>query len=497
VIQEDRKGPKQLVLQSWYTQTAYHGDASRQSKQESFYQTFVSDADYYDDLVNTVGKGLLDSMGVRCLRTFGDADSAQLTLGVDWRRYRQWYDERELNSAGEIGTIVFQGNVFGIPRSQIDDYGALVDLKMPLSDDLSVTVGGRVDQCTASMDATDPVVTQINPGGFWFYSPGFAEPSHTLGMVYITGKRKLTEASSLKAGTAFAMRNPNLTEFYGDYPFVPQVRFGNSTVGGLSELRPEKNLQLDLGLGYETKKVNYGVRGFCSFIRDYIMPVPSFTNPSPPNIIDAPKVLGRDFRYFPSKWRWDLGTKNENADTVMAGYQYVNIDEAVLLGGDLFGDVVVSDGFSVFGSISYVYGVNNSPVQFIEPNEWVASDGQIVPLGGSDGLPGIYPLNGTVGIRVFEPTEDRWCVEFSARMVRGQDHVAVTLSEIPNPGFTTFALRGYYRVRKNVRVSLDLENLFNRYFSEPDSLAIIGPSGLPIFVPEPGFSALLGVDARF
>jgi iron complex outermembrane recepter protein len=497
VIQEDRQGPKQVVLQSWYNRTAYHGDASRPSKQESLYRSFFTEPALDEPLgppVNTLGRGALDSMGLRFLRTFGSADSPQLTAGADWRRYRQWYDERNLNTSGEL---IYDGNVFGIPRSQMDDVGALVNLTLPLTDKLSVTVGGRVDQCTPSMDPTDPVVTQFNDPAAWYYYPGFDQPSHTLGMAYITGKQKLSDVYTLKAGTAFAMRNPNLTELYNDEPYVPLARFGNSYVDGLSNLEPEKNLQFDLGLSCETKKVTCGVRAFYSIIHDYIMPVPAGINPSAPASIVAPKVLGRNFYYFPANWRSDL-LVNTNADTSQAGYQYVNIDEAVLLGGDLSVDMRLRDGLTVFGTMAYVYGVNNSPVQFDASDVSPYSvDGKIIALGGSDGLPGIYPLNGTVGVRLFEPTEDRWSVEFVARMVRTQDHVAVTLSEIANPGFTTFALRGYYRVHKNVRVSLDLENLLNRYYSEPDSLAIIGPSGLPTFVPEPGFSALLGIDARF
>jgi outer membrane receptor protein involved in Fe transport len=175
----------------------------------------------------------------------------------------------------------------------------------------------------------------------------------------------------------------------------------------------------------------------------------------------------------------------------------VNIDEVAMLGGDLFGEYQVRDGFSVFGNMSYVYGVNNSPVSVEQPYPYYSTTSVLVPINHSDGLPGIYPLCGNVGIRFSEPTEDRWCIEFSCRMVRAQDHVAVTLSEIPAPGYTTFNAKAYYRVRKNVRVSLDIENLLNRAYTEPGSLAIIGPNGLATFVEEPGISALMGVEARF
>ena len=98
IIQEDPNGPQQLVLQAWYTQTAFYGDASSPSKQSSFYQAFLYEPYLSDGVdsspVNTQGKGDLESLGVRALRTFGQADSMQWTVGADWRRYSQHYLEQ-------------------------------------------------------------------------------------------------------------------------------------------------------------------------------------------------------------------------------------------------------------------------------------------------------------------------------------------------------------------------------------------------------------------
>jgi outer membrane receptor protein involved in Fe transport len=495
IIQEDRDGPRQFVLQSWCDQTNYNGNASRPSKQDSLYQSFFTLPAYFDDPVNTIGRGSLQTLGIRGLRTFGDADSPQWTIGADWRRYHQRYDERNIDPQGNI---IFDGNVFGIPSSQMDDIGTLTDLSVPLSDSVTVTVGGRVDYCKAWLNVDDPVITEIDNPDAWFYQPGFSQPSQCLGMAYIMGKIKLSEEYTLKAGTAFAMRMPDLAELYSDEPYVPLVRFGNSYVDGFSVLQPEKNIQLDLGVNYQSKRVAYGVRGFFATIYDYILPVPAYIDPTPPDFIVAPKVLGRNFRYFPPDWRTDLNTPNENCDLCQAGYQYVNLDLATLLGGDLYGEVKLNDWLSVYGNMSYVRGTNESPVCFDASKDSPFSiDGHIIHLGGTDGLPGIYPLNGTIGVRIFQSVEDRWRLDFSARMTRKQDHVAETLDEIAAPGFTIFNLRGYYRVSKNVRLDMEIQNLFNRYYIEPDSLVIIGPNGLPTFLPEPGISAIIGVDARF
>jgi outer membrane receptor protein involved in Fe transport len=254
---------------------------------------------------------------------------------------------------------------------------------------------------------------------------------------------------------------------------------------------------VDAGITSQTKTVKYGVRGFYSTIRDYITPVPVCIDPTPPDFIAAPKVMGRDFQYFPPQWRTDLGTSNENADTNQAGYIYANVDCAVLFGGDLFGEVQLSDWLTVFGNMSYVRGVNCNPVVYVDDGSWVVTQGQFVPIGHSEGLLGIYPYSGTVGVRMSEPETDLWGLELSARMVRRQDYVAVSLSELPTAGFATFALQAYYRLRPQIRLTLSIDNLFNRDYTEHGSLVIIGRDGNPTFVKEPGTTAVIGMDARF
>ena len=142
VVQEDRKGPEQLVLQTWFHDTSFHGDASREEKQQTFYYQFLTLPYYTEDLVNTTGAGRSNSLGVRGLRTFGESDSLQCTFGVDWRRYDQVYREPNINSSGEIA---FDGDIFGIPQSSMDDIGVLTNVVMPVSERFTVTAGGRVD----------------------------------------------------------------------------------------------------------------------------------------------------------------------------------------------------------------------------------------------------------------------------------------------------------------------------------------------------------------
>ncbi|MCR4413974.1 MAG: TonB-dependent receptor, partial [Thermoguttaceae bacterium] len=275
------------------------------------------------------------------------------------------------------------------------------------------------------------------------------------------------------------------------------ARFGNSYIDGLSTLSPEQDLQFDLGLSCRRERVSWGLRGFYAAIQDYILPVPAAIDPCPPDFIPAPHELGRDFYAFPPQWRADLGTLNENADTCLAGYQYVNLDWASLAGADFVAEARLLDRLAVFGNMSYVRGTNHAPVAFVANEAWYSPDGHVVRLGGSEGLPGIYPLNGVVGVRLLSATDDRWLLEWSTRMVARRSHVAYSLSEIPSPGFATHAIRGYYRLHKNVRLSAYLENLLDREYAEPGSLAFIDRNGRIGFIKEPGFTALVGIEGRF
>ncbi len=208
-IQEDPQGPEQLVLQAWWTQTYYNGDSFRESKQQSYYAFYSNwlNTFYPIGMANTTGEGHLLTSGVRALRTYGDADSAQLTVGTDWRRYEQQYYENDYDSNGNAAWGI---NPYGIPQSQMDDIGALAELSMPLSERFSMTVGGRVDYSHASPNIDDPVITKYTPD-FGPYVEGTSSSTNTLGMAFATGKYKLTEEYTLRAGTGFAMRAPTST----------------------------------------------------------------------------------------------------------------------------------------------------------------------------------------------------------------------------------------------------------------------------------------------
>jgi iron complex outermembrane recepter protein len=486
IIQEDRNGPQQLLLQSWHQDTVFFGNASSASKQQSFYQAFIAQvpADHgYSRPATTLSNGYSDSTGVRALRTFGQADGPQWTVGADWRRFEQRYLERDVDAQG---VDVYNGTQFGVPQSRTDDVGALTNLQLPASDCLTLTLGGRVDHCSTWLNVDDPIVT-INPAG---YEAGFDMPTYTLGMAYAMAKLKLNEHDTLNIGSGFAMRAPDPAELYSFEPFVPICRFGNSFMDGSSSLQPEKNWQFDLGVTSHRGRARYGARGFYATIWDYIESIPYYT--SAPDY--STHYLGRNFQGFADDERGDLGYQSVNGDTCQAGYKAQNIPLATMAGGDLFGEYEIRKGFSIFGCVSYVHGENLHPLHVTKD---AAGNSIVVANGSAEPLPGMYPLNGRISLRFTDPEKDKWGTEFTTRLVNSQQEVATSLAELPSPAFSVFDLSGYYRIRKNLRVSLSLENLLNTDYYEPGSLVILNSAGVPTFIREPGFSAILGIDGKF
>jgi iron complex outermembrane recepter protein len=490
IVQEDRDGPRQLLVQSWHQDTLFHGDASHLSKQISFYQAFIADTaveEGYSRPVNTLSSGYSVSTGVRLLRTFGEADDPQWTFGADWRRFSQRYTEQEFDAGG---VPIYDGYMYGIPECRTDDIGVLTDLRLRAGDHVSLAAGGRVDYTQSWLNADDQIVTQCSSGQGDPYYPGTNKPNYTLGMAYLAAKWEMNEHDTLNVGNGLAMRSANLGELYSMQPFVPIARLGNSFVDAYSWLKPEKNWQFDLGITSQRGPFRYGGRGFYATIWDYITTAPFYICAP----ADSTHDLGRNFWGYDPALREDIGKLSVNGDTCQTELSMYNAGLATMAGGDLFGEVEIRKGMTVFGCMSYVHGENLRPMHVIE----VAPDTYaLVPLGGTQPLPGIYPFNGRLSLRVFDPDKDIWGVELVARFVHSQTEVAASLPELPSAGFSVYDLKGYYRVRENIRVSLSLENLLNRDYYEPGSVVILNPAGIPTFIREPGFSAILGVDGKF
>ncbi len=143
IIQEDRESPQRALLQYWNTRDDYNGDATRTSKQQTFYQRFITQN--YSGLgepVNTVVRGALETQGMRGLITLGENDTPQLTFGGDWRRYQQYHTEQHFDANGNVLSVPLGFEAFGIPTSGFEDWGLFAESLMPWNEDFRSTIGG-------------------------------------------------------------------------------------------------------------------------------------------------------------------------------------------------------------------------------------------------------------------------------------------------------------------------------------------------------------------
>ncbi|MFO0820604.1 MAG: TonB-dependent receptor [Pirellulales bacterium] len=484
-VRDEFTEDERFVTQFWWNQAVFDGDSSRAAKHRTFSDRLMAEPD--PDLLGGVliGNGLAEGWGARAVSIWGDLDFWQVRAGLDWRRTRQFYRESNFEANGDMA---FDGDVFGLPDSTTDDFGAFVGGSFSLTDRWQIGVGQRIDAVGYSVQANDIVATTTEYSPVDGFQPGFDTDVRWLTTTYLTSSFQANEVLTLSAGVGYAMRPPNLTELYSDQPFAPLVRFGNSFALGDSELDPERNLQFDVGFTVKDEETTFGARAFHSTINDYIGLAANNYSTFPEVGVAPPGVLGRGRPYMP-----DPGIPNQdlNADSASIGYSYRNISRATLYGFDIWGEHALQPWLEVVGSVAYTHGINHDPT-------WVdVFTGNVTPLSDSEGLPGIYPLSGTLGLRLVEPEDRRWTLEWQTRMAADQNVLAYSLGEVGTPGFAVHNIHAFYRWNDYVSIRTSILNVLDRNYFEHNSLAIVDRDGNIGFVKNPGFSWFVGVDAKF
>ena len=261
---------------------------------------------------------------------------------------------------------------------------------------------------------------------------------------YLTNDFTVSENWTLTAGFGQAQRPPTLIERYADGLFLSLAQTGFSRMIGNPTLRPERNWQIDMGLEGEYEKWRGKANVFHAWVYDYIT--------------------------------WQDDTVADFMDARLL--RFVNTDLATLTGFELSGEYDLFPRLSAFGKMSYVEGRD----QEIDAP-----------------LPGIAPLDTTLGLRLHDTDKGRrWGVECAARVVTTQDRLGTirllgttdTVIEERTPGFTVWNLRGYYNYTKDFTLIAGIANLFDRNYQEHLDLRLLGPTGFgaPTRVLSPGFT---------
>src|SRR5262249_132294 len=251
----------------------------------------------------------LMSTGFREQLTWGHVHGPQLTVGIDLRYLSQRLNEFDSGIVQDGLPPDGSFRNFPVPRSHMVDPGIYVDTVLPVSDQLLLRAGARMDVIQTDIDHLAPTVneiTQENTLGTNRFDRDFV-----LWSAYLSSEFKVCDGWTLLAGFGAAQRPPTLTELYAQLPFIAAVQEGLSFVRGNPNLRPERLWQADLGVKIDYQWLRLGVNGFAGWVNDYIT-------------FDRTRGPG-------------------NPGTTIIGLDYVNTDLASLWGGEIYGELDLCD----------------------------------------------------------------------------------------------------------------------------------------------------------
>ncbi len=389
------------------------------------------------------------STGFRAAFGWGDRDGDYLTAGADMRYLSQRIDE--INQIGfttdfqnaqgaPVGTPISNVQVSvnnPVPKAQTANPGLFSEWIHPISDELRMRTGSRID--SAATDAAkfqDGVnLEQALGGGF--------DQTFNLGAAFVTFDYQATDEIAFNTGVGFAMRQPTMIELYAFGPFIavlPQYIF--TSVFGDPLLKSEQLLQADVGVSADYGDFRAGLQGYHAWVKDYVT---------------------LDFL--------DTGGS--------AAYAFVNTPLATLTGCEARGECDLTSSLAAFSTLSYIQGTDLSRLSTISRQRQVLdptaqNNQRSQPLFAPPGppptrdhepLPVIAPLLGRVGCRLHDPgTNPLWNVEFVANVVDNQDLVATSLREFTTPGYTTYDVFTFWRLTDNSTATFGVRNLTDKYY---------------------------------
>jgi outer membrane receptor protein involved in Fe transport len=452
-----------LSVDGWYNRTDFYGDNLRPGKRRVLGLDRVI-SEVPDTAPNNPGGtlrttrsaiGFTDvaaySTGFRMAFEWGDRAGDLLTAGVDLRYLSQRIDEtnqfddtrQQIGPTGDpIGPPVPVGTIGPVssplPKGHSSNPGLFSEWQHPLSEDVRVRMGSRVDWVAMNADQFVPGVGNIADA-----LGGDFDQDFNLGAAFLTTDVLLTNEYSLNAGVGFAMRPPTMTEMYTFGPFVavlPQYVF--TSVFGDPNLDPEQMMQVDVGLSANYGDVRSGLQFYHAWVEDYIT-----------------------FDFLDNT----LGS---------GAYAFVNTPLATLAGCEAYGEADLAPMLTAFGTMSFVEGRDHSRSSTISrirqiQNPAAQPSDRSQPIFGpptsvladEEPLPVIAPLASRLGFRLHAPELlPAWNIEFAANVVDNQDRVARSLRELLTPGYTTYDILGFYRLSERSVVTAGVRNLTDKYY---------------------------------
>lgn len=505
-----------LVLDTWYNATTGNGNTSGGAKQafvqdllavsfnpnafgQSAFNRFgqyplltipqaaarsTTPLNLFRDFSNT--EFATTALGYRLFAEWGKKETGQLIAGTDMRIVGQGLQEnilfqqisgQNLNTGALITptTQPFFAQNQSIPNSSSVNPGLFLSGELPVSRELTIRSGGRVDWTRTSAYQSRLITGNVD----LFGAPGQTSPARFqsdplqfssnpadrntdrnffLMSGYLQSEYKFTDAITGVFSIGHSERAPTLTELYAAGPFIGVLQQGTSRLIGDPHLQKERMTQFDIGLQADYGWIKGGVNGFYGWVHDYIT--------------------------------FDQNKGGPGLTQVV----FTNTDLATLAGTELFGQIEVTDWLTTFGTMTYVQGIDQThndkrrAANVASSRRSDQTTGQFA--AATEPLPQIPPLETRLGFRIHDRQPNRrWQVEFSARIVTGQNAVASSLGELPTPGFTVFTIRAFWQaIPDRLLLTAGVENFGNKLYREhldPISGNILGVN--PLFRPGTNF----------
>lgn len=338
---------------------------------------------------------------------------------------------------------VMNGNPLPEPRtfidkiwqdSQVNDVGIFAESNYKLSDNYTITAGIRSDFISTSIN--DPEQDFLDLYG------GFIEDNSETNVSGNVSVKYRVDDLQIQLAIGRGIRTASMIERYINHFTVgvdPYEYVGNPY------LTAEKNNQIEFSFSKKFERIEMGSSLFYSLIQDYIVPVVDE---------DLPR------KFMP-------GTQPQFAK------RFINIDEAMQAGFELYWNYKISDNFKLSTDISYTYAKN---IEFDEP------------------LPQITPLTAHAA---FKYEKDNYWFNLHSRFVAAQHRISESFMEQDSNDFATFDLSIGVEPFKNLTIGASILNIFDTAYYEHLNFSYTNSNLLSGRIYEPGRNFTFRVHYKF
>ncbi|MCB0689908.1 MAG: TonB-dependent receptor [Saprospiraceae bacterium] len=290
---------------------------------------------------------------------------------------------------------------------------------------------GRMELNQGKITDPQPEFTEINTET----SVTQFNPSFSLG-----GIKNFDSNIALGLWMGRAQRSGGLTERFINYLTVgldPYELVGNPA------LKPEVNNQIDLTFQFRRNNLSLNVDLFASYLQDFIT----------------------------SRINTALNTRLPNSPGVR---QFINLDKALLTGGEIELNHTLSQYLTQRFSVAYTYGKD---ITRAEPLP------EIAPLELR------YHLKGKIWKKRLQP-------EIGLREVLEQSRISPEYGETVTPGFFVADFSLKYQIIETLKITTGVQNIFDVNYYEHLTRATAANRMIPVYAPGRSYTISVSVDLR-